>query len=519
MPNPRPRRVLVIGGGVAGLVTLRNLIKLGEQKGHFDRVELVERRNDVGGVWYLDNPPPNSTTPRWPSPAYPGLIGNVLPEYLSYSDYPPFPTPPGHPEQPFPTLQETYEYLKGFANSLAPGRIRLNTEVVRVVEKDGPVPSKDGGNGWTVVLRDWNEGGKEREEEWDAIVSAVGYYDTPVWPDVPGLDKVREAGLAEHAKAYRGPQGLEGKRILVIGNANSSNDIAAHAAPIAQTPVYRSIRRPALFNFPSLPDPRIKDVAPVREYELIEAEDGAKKVRATLTDGTVIDNIDLVRLGTGYRPFPAFIHVRAHPAVLPSPSTTALPAPSPSTTAAPASLMSPPPSPHRIPALHRHILYAPNPSLAFNGSAMSHTPFTIADITSAWAALAWTGEVAYPESVEERLRSEQERLHDGTLPGAKTDASENVNGTATNGTTPWTSGPSDGLTYNVFGGYEQEYAAGIRADIVKARPELHTVLPEWNDERTRQREAMYALKYKSLEWARNKREAEARARQEAEAKA
>ena len=69
-----------------------------------------------------------------------------------------------------------------------------------------------------MVLRDWNEGGKEREEEWDAIVSAVGYYDTPVWPDVPGLDKVREAGLAEHAKAYRGPQGLEGK----VGCACSS---------------------------------------------------------------------------------------------------------------------------------------------------------------------------------------------------------------------------------------------------------------------------------------------------------
>ncbi|KAL1701304.1 hypothetical protein EV121DRAFT_272523, partial [Schizophyllum commune] len=329
------------------------------------------------------------------------------------------------------------------------------------------------------------------------------------------------------------------------------------------TPVYRSIRRPALFNFPSLPDPRIKDVAPVREYELVEGEGGAKKVRATLTDGTVIDNIDLVRLGTGYRPFPDFIHVRAHPAALPSPSTTAAPASLMSPP--PASLMSPPPSPHRIPALHRHILYAPNPSLAFNGSAMSHTPFTIADITSAWAALAWTGEVAYPEGVEERLRSEQERLQwieqarakeaaealvkaahvgeaevngassngtttngtttngtkttlnsDGTLPGA---ATKEANGTAATATTPWTSGPSDGLTYNVFGGYEQEYAAGIRADIVKARPELHTVLPEWNDERTRQREVMYALKYKSLEWARNKREAEARARQEAEAKA
>ena len=182
---------------------------------------------------------------------------------------------------------------------------------------------------------------------------------------------------------------------------------------------------------------------------------------------------------------------------------------------------------------------------------MSHTPFTIADITSAWAALAWTGEIAYPESVEERLRSEQERLQwieqarakeaaEALVKAAHVGEAE-VNGAATNGTTTngtntkttlnsdgtlpgaaakdattaWTSGPSDGLTYNVFGGYEQEYAAGIRADIVKARPELHRVLPEWNDERTRQREAMYALKYKSLEWARNKREAEARAKQEA----
>jgi cation diffusion facilitator CzcD-associated flavoprotein CzcO len=42
-----PKRILVIGGGVCGLVTLRNLI----ERGSFDRVELVERRDDVGGVW------------------------------------------------------------------------------------------------------------------------------------------------------------------------------------------------------------------------------------------------------------------------------------------------------------------------------------------------------------------------------------------------------------------------------------------------------------------------------------
>ena len=46
-PQSRPQHILVIGGGPSGLVTLRNLT----ERGQFDRVELVERRDDVGGVW------------------------------------------------------------------------------------------------------------------------------------------------------------------------------------------------------------------------------------------------------------------------------------------------------------------------------------------------------------------------------------------------------------------------------------------------------------------------------------
>lgn len=42
-----PQRVLVIGGGPSGLVTLRNMI----ERGGFTHVELYERRDDVGGVW------------------------------------------------------------------------------------------------------------------------------------------------------------------------------------------------------------------------------------------------------------------------------------------------------------------------------------------------------------------------------------------------------------------------------------------------------------------------------------
>src|ERR1700734_3625808 len=103
--------------------------------------------------------------PCWPSPAYPGLMGNVLPEFLSFSGHP-FPPPPTSPDQPFPDLIQTQSYLRKFAEPLfATGKIRLNTEVV-AVDQIGP----DGG--WKVVLKDWTDQGKgrETEERWDAVV-------------------------------------------------------------------------------------------------------------------------------------------------------------------------------------------------------------------------------------------------------------------------------------------------------------------------------------------------------------
>jgi len=42
----------------------------------------------------------------------------------------------------------------------------------------------------------------------------------------------------------------------------------------------------------------------------------------------------------------------------------------------------------------------------------------------------------------------------------------------------------------------------LKADVVNARPELAAVLPEWNDDRTKVREAMHKTKFKALEYAR-----------------
>lgn len=201
MSPPHPRSVLIIGGGPVGLVTLRNFL----ERGDFEKVELVERRDDIGGVWYLDSPKDDGRT-RWPSPAYPGLMGNVLPRFLSFSGLP-FPPPPSSPDQPFPSLLQTYEYLRKFAEPLfKTGKIRLNTEVARVEElKEGA--------GWKVDLKYRKDGSSVEElaEVWDAVIIATAYYDNPTWPDTEGLDEARQKGIAKHAKVWDGPIGFEGK--------------------------------------------------------------------------------------------------------------------------------------------------------------------------------------------------------------------------------------------------------------------------------------------------------------------
>ena len=413
------------------------------------------------------------------------MIGNVLPEFLSFSNHP-FPT--RSPTQPFPTLTETHDYLHAVAEPfVAQGKIRLNTEVTSVDELEL-------GRGWKVSLKDWSDEGKGKviEEVWDAVVVANGWSDNPVWPETEGLEALKEKGLAKHAKWWRGPSGYEGKvrlltvdltcskqnpdilpkRLLVVGNANSSNDIAAQLAPVATTPVYRSIRRPAFPGFPSLPDIRILDVAPVAKYIINSTSEGSK-VNVQLKDGTEISDVDQVLVGAGYKPFPDFIHVLGSSQedkgkLLPLVSRTI--------------------EPYRIPSLHRHILYAYNPSLAFVGAPMAFTPFTVADASSTWLTLAWTGEIQYPNTVEGRLLFEKERLE-----AVEKGRSETEN-------------PSSLQVYMVLGYDEQAYAKGLKDDVVGAREELRTVLPEWNDERTKLRESMYPTKLESLLFARSQEE-------------
>ncbi|KAJ6596541.1 hypothetical protein B0H10DRAFT_2327165 [Mycena sp. CBHHK59/15] len=458
----KPRRVLIVGGGPCGLVSLRNLVDRGE----FDEVVLAERRDDVGGVWYLEDLP-TSNTPRsrpfWPSPAYPGLIGNVLRS-----------TCPFHTIHSL--LAETHAYLRQFAERfLASGQIRLSTEVVWVDE----LPES---RGWSVTTRDWRAGkdGAVHVEAWDAVVVATSWYDHPSWPEsTPGLAEARAAGLATHTQTWNGPDGYQGKvsnpKLLARSCGRSANDVLSQLAPVAQAPVYRSIRRQGLRRFAFLSDSRAIDVLPITRYTVKPTG----KLDLQLLDGSTLMDVDAVIHGTGYSAAAApFVRVLQPP----SASST--------TPRALTTLTSAHTSPPRIPALYRHILYAPTPTLAVIGAAMSYTPFTLADVASTWLTLFFAGRLAIPDGVEARLQGERERIakvqHVRQM-GIEREGKE----------------ASSLVAYHILGPDEQSYAQGLKDDVVAVANEYASVLPEWSDAEWQRREGMYERKWVSLMAARD----------------
>ena len=203
-------------------------------------------------------------------------------------------------------------------------------------------------------------------------------------------------------------------------------------------------------------------VAPVSKYIL----KSPSKFDAVLVDRTILRDLDFVHCGTGYRPLPNFIHVLDK-------------------TGKHKPFTSEEVVPWRVPSLHRLVMYANNPSLAFIGAPMVYTPFTVADVVGTWLALAWLGETPYPSTPEGRLLYEWDRLR---LTEKRRKKMEN---------------PSSFIVFSVMGEDEQEYAAQFRKDIVKVRPELDSELPVWNDEMTAKREAMFKTKYRALEYLRD----------------
>ena len=184
-------RLLVVGAGPVGLGMADALRKAGIS---YDQ---VDASNGIGG--------------NWRHGVYSTVHVVSSKRSTAYADYP---MPEDYPD--FPSGPEMLAYLESFARDRGLiGSIELGRKVVEAR------PNSD--DSWTVQFAD----GANRT--YKGVVICNGHHWDCIMPDLPG----RFTGEVMHAKEYRQPSDLVGKRVLVIGAGNSGCDLASEAARVA----------------------------------------------------------------------------------------------------------------------------------------------------------------------------------------------------------------------------------------------------------------------------------------------
>ena len=189
---PPGLHVAIVGAGFSGLIAAYRLRQAGVC------CTVLERNECVGGVWFEN---------RYPA------AGVDTPSHL-YSlsfarhDWPAF----------FALRDHVRAYIEKVATDLdLRSMIRLGTEVTRATWDED---TQD----WVLELR--NSAGGADTLRASVLISAVGAFNPPVIPAIPGLETFE----GEKVHTARWPEGfdLTGKRVAVIGNGAS----AMQAAPV-----------------------------------------------------------------------------------------------------------------------------------------------------------------------------------------------------------------------------------------------------------------------------------------------
>jgi putative flavoprotein involved in K+ transport len=177
---------IVIGAGPAGLATSRELTQAGIAH------VVLERGDRLGYTWHN---------------LYDSL---VLHTGRHLSSLPGLAYPRGTPL--FPPRRTFIEYLERYATTFhLPIETRTNVTAVERLGESWRVHTADG-----------------RILESTALVVATGIVSNPRVPDIPG--RAQFAGRVIHSVEYRRPDGMSGRRVLVVGAGNSAGEISVELA-------------------------------------------------------------------------------------------------------------------------------------------------------------------------------------------------------------------------------------------------------------------------------------------------
>ncbi|GAA0175438.1 oxygenase [Lithospermum erythrorhizon] len=348
---PLSRNVAVIGAGSAGIVSAREL----HRKGH--KVTVFEKRNQLGGTWVYTpeiEPDPIGINPGRKiihSSLYSSLRTNLPREVMGFRDYPFVSTrKPGRDDRRFPGHVEVLEYLREFSCEFGvDGLVRFGTEVCHV--------GRDDDGKWLVKSR---TRGDDDEEVFDAVVVCNGHYTEPRIADIPGIHSW--PGKQIHSHNYRSPEAFQGQVVVLIGSANSADDISREISNVAKEVhiASRSVDNGFVQKISS------HDNLWLRSMIKSVHDDGA----VTFEDGGTI-YADVILYCTGYKYHFPFLDTNEIVTV----------------------------DDNRVGPLYKHV-FPPMlaPWLSFVGLPWKVIPFPLCELQSKWIASVLSGQVSLPSA-------------------------------------------------------------------------------------------------------------------------
>lgn len=197
-------KVCVIGTGPSGLTTIKQLVDEGHQ------VSCFEKNDNIGGIWYRHAGDDGETK------AFDNLILTISIKLMSFSDF------IFEGERIFYTREKYYRYLQAYADKFD---LRKHISFRSTVTAVRRAPE----GGYRVSVSSGADGGTS-EHRFDAIALCSGPFATPNM-NIPDLD--RFTGEVLHSSRYRNNQTFRGKRVLVVGLAESGADILREVSDVS----------------------------------------------------------------------------------------------------------------------------------------------------------------------------------------------------------------------------------------------------------------------------------------------
>ncbi|KAM0829685.1 hypothetical protein ACQ4PT_066725 [Festuca glaucescens] len=220
--------VCVVGAGLSGLVSARELLREGHE------VTVIEKSHGVGGQWLYDDGHGMQS-----SSVYASLRLISPREAMGFSDFPFHAKVGGDGDaRRYPGHREFLRYIRDFCDTFGlMDAVRFNTTVQRISMVPAP------GDGFSPlpmwVVRSTRDG-VVTEETFDAVVVASGNHSQPRLPAIDGMDTWRRRQL--HCHSYRVPEPFRDEVVVVVGCKESGKDIGLELRKVAKE-VHLSVNR------------------------------------------------------------------------------------------------------------------------------------------------------------------------------------------------------------------------------------------------------------------------------------